>query len=251
MASYDWAATRSYLKHGFAKRTYATSATFPRWGTDQAVVAIRLRKANPDITSVTSIVNTTATLLTITSVGGNSDSAVYSYGTHSTVGKLANAINDTGDFEAKVVDALRTDATASAFTDGAVCAYVMDGENVWDLNVDIPTTLTISNLLTFDEGFKKSHKAKHRVHLEEIKYYIDTTKASGSYATLSIYERDIENVETLRYQVAASDTTVMAVNWCSGKGYITADNGGELLVRLTSTSSIARGAYIDIVGEIE
>src|SRR3990167_864626 len=72
-------------------------------GTDTPV-AIRLRKLT--VGSVTSVTVTTATdLVLITSDGGTD---TYTFSTYTTVGKLIDAINGDGIFEAKAMDTLRS-----------------------------------------------------------------------------------------------------------------------------------------------
>lgn len=237
MASLDSALTRSYLKKGTA--LYVSDDTVAGSGP----VAVRLRYVGTG--TVTSVTVTTGTdITTVTSDGGTD---TYLFATYTTVGTLVDAINAAGIFEAKVVDSLRSLATATQFKDGAITAGTLDGISVWDVLVDTSAALYISGRVTYDRGFLKAHKKNHRVSLQEIKYLADV----GSTDYVYVYEVDGNGVETLVYKAAGVDNTLTTINFASGVGKITAEDNDDLVVVVKGTSTLANGCYLQLVGEIE
>ena len=231
--------TRELLKKGVVRQV----------GTDLPV-AIRLHYIGTG--TVTSVTVTTATNIVMVTSDGGTDT--YAFSGYTTVGALVDAINGDGIFEAKVLDSIRSEATASQFVDGAITAAtdIRDGfgnDLYYDVKVDTDAADYFAVRLTYDYGFNKSkHATNHRVALQEINYTIDF----GTAGTIDIYEVD-GTVETKIGWVAAADANNTSVTFASGQGKITANEGNDLVVYANDGGNLANAAtnFLRVVGEIE
>lgn len=235
MASLDSLQTRSLSAKGDVRQV----------GSD-APIAIRLQyKGTGSVTSVT--VTTATNIVMVTSDGGTD---TYAFATYATVGALVDAINADGIFDAKVLDTVRSEATASQFVDGAISSSTEDGETYYDVNVDTDAADYFAARLTFDRGFKKSHGKSHRVHLQEIKYLIDLgTAAAGA---VKVYKID-GTTETLVMSELSVDNTATTINFASGEGKLTAKEGEDIVVKIDDGGNLAddSGNYLRVTGIIE
>jgi len=235
MASLDSLKTRNLLAKGEVRQV----------GTDTPI-AIRLKYIGAGtITSVT--IDTATDFELITSDGGTD---TYAFATYATVGALVDAINADGIFEAKVLDTVRSEATASQFVNGAITAASEDGVSYYDVTVDTDAADYFAVRLTFDRGFNKAHKASHRVHLQAIEYLMDLgTAAAGA---VKVYEIN-GTTETLRYSALSVDNSATAITWASGEGKISAGNGNDLVVKIDDSGNLVNSTsnYLRAVGIIE
>lgn len=237
MASLDYALTRQALAKGVARTVV-----------DDTPIAIRLWYIGTG--TVTSVTVTTATNIVMVTSDGGTDT--YTFATYTTVGTLVDAINKDGIFHARVIDALRADATtASNFIDGAITAGADEnGRTDWDVLVDTSSTdymtVTLSplglNYETQGEG--------HRVHLIEAVYNVNVNAALAN--GFRIYRRR-GVTETQIYRRASVDATETTVNFASGNGKITGNPDDEIIVRILDTTSITDAAanFVEIVGTFE
>lgn len=212
---------------------------------DDKCVAIRLRYVGTG--SVTSVTTTTGTNIVMVTSDGGTDT--YAFTTYSTVGLLADAINADGIFEAKVLDGLRSDATASKFVDGAITSGTdANGVVVWDVLTDTSGLDKLSACLSPHRDFDSPNY--HRVHLRELSYYANVN--AGSANAVRIYRRR-GTVETQVYGATSVDATVTTINWASGEGYLTGNPDDEFIVSVQDATSITDDTanYIRVVGEIE
>ncbi len=231
-------------------RYYNIKGTVLQGGTNDPV-AIRLRYVGSG--TVTSVTVTTATnIVMITSDGGTD---TYAFATYTTVGALVDAINADAIFEAKVLDSLRSYATASKFVDGAITSgSFLNGAGtsttVWDVLVDTSAALYIGFRLTYDRGFEKPHKRNHRVHLQQIKYSVDMGTAAAD--SVQVWEIDGTNESQLLGYLSV-DTTETTLTWVSGRGKITAGDGNDLFVMVKDAATLAdaAGNYVEVSGLIE
>jgi len=239
MASFDSLSTRELLKRGFA--AFVTDDTVANTGP----VAIRLRYVGTG--TVTSVTVTTATnIVMITSDGGTD---TYAFNALTTIGAVVDAINADGIFQAKVLDTLRSIASASSITNGAITAHAFEGELVWDALVDTSAIFNIGYRISFDRGFKRNKiKDQHRVSLKEIIYVTDV----GAASKINVYEIDKYGTATLVYSRPAVDhaATENTITFASGHGEITANDGNDLLVIAECGTSLANGCYMNVTGEI-
>lgn len=238
MASLDSLKVRSLLKKGVIQTTV-----------DDTPIGLRLRYIGTG--TVTSVTNIIATSLTLITSDGGSD--VYAFATYATMGALADAINTDGIFEAKVMDALRADATASVFVGTTITAGTdANGVRVWDLKMDTSAVKALTVLLsnTRDFNVPAAYAASHRVVLEGISYNVNVSAAEAG--AVRVYQR-VGTIETQVYGAISVDATVTNVTWASGLGYITSPDGGELVVRVQDATSVtdAAGNFISAIGFLE
>jgi len=151
-------------------------------GSDEAV-AIRLRYIGSG--TVTSVTVTTATNIVMVTSDGGTDT--YAFATYTTVGALVDAINADGIFEAKVLDALRSQATdGSEFVTGAITAGTDEnGVVVWDVLNDSSVLLELGVTLSPHRNF--DFPKGHRVHLQQLVYSVNMGTAAAD--SVQIYRR--------------------------------------------------------------
>lgn len=214
---------------------------------DDTPVVIRLRALGA-AGAVTSVTTTAATNIVAITAGGGTDT--YAFATYTTVGALADAINADGIFEAVVLDALRADATASKFVDGAITAGT-DGNGVivWDVLADTSATDTMTATLSLGRNFD-SNKKGHRVTLKEIEYNVNVSAAEAN--AVRVYVRN-GKTETQVWGIKSVDATVTTIDWANGEGGITAPEAADIIVRVLDTTSISDTAdnYVQAVGVLE
>lgn len=212
-------------------------------------VAIRLRYIGTG--TVTSVTVTTATDIAMVTSDGGTDA--YEFATYATVGALVDAINKDKIFEAKVLDTLRSKATASQFIDGAITAGTFFGQTVWDVLVDTSEADYIAYRLCYDRGFARPGRLNHRVHLNEIKYLINLSGATGT--TIQVHEANYDvsqKEEKLVFSQATVDNTITTIDWRSGEGQLTAKEGREIVVVLSDADDFTdTAAYLRLAGFIE
>lgn len=214
-------------------------------GTDEPV-AIRLRYIGTG--AVTSVTVTTATnIVAITSDGGTD---TYTFATYTTVGAVADAINKDGIFEAKVLDALRSQASASKLLDGAITSGTSgNGEVIWDVKQDTSTVLEIGVCLTNSRDFDAPKG--HRVQLQQVVYAVNMGTAAAD--SFQIYKRNKSGVEVKIFGQLSVDTTETTLNLALGFGKISSDVDGELFVRVKDAATLADATsnFVRVVGILE
>ena len=205
---------------------------------DDQPVAIRLQ-ANSGVV-VTSVTVTTATDITFVT---NSGTKAFLFATYTTIGALADAINAYGEFSAKILDALREDATVSKIVTGAIALNSATG--YYDALVDTSTNKTLSVKIAFDRGIDGNKRlASHRVEIEEIAY----TVTLGGTGAVTVVEVDAQTAKTgaTLYTKPSVGTTAQTINWAAGRGKITSDWGTDLLVRITDSTSITTAVGLTV-----
>lgn len=235
MASLDSLRTRYYASEGKVVRRL-----------DDQPVAIRLYyKGGGTVTSVT-VDNTAEDYELITSNGGTD---TYTVAAYATVGALADAINADGIFEARVMDALRSDSTDDTMIDGAITAGTdEDGNVVWDVKVD--TSAALAATVTLSPKSRKDFKPGHRVHLQEIQYNENVSAAEAN--AVRVYLRR-GTTETQIWGAASVDATLTTINFANGVGKISGGPDDELIVRVQDATSLtnAAGNFLQVVGTYE
>lgn len=233
--SEDFLQVRSLLKKGHIG-----------YVTDDTPVAIRIRQVGGK--AVTSVTVTTATDIVLIDADGTTTVA---FATDTTVGAVADAINVTANWECKVLDALRADASASTMVDGAIVAGTVEGVTYYDALVDTDAKDSMTYRLTYDRtvGEDKPSGA-HRVHLQEFVYNVDVNAAQVDGVQLWEVDGTTETQIMSRLSVDATETTH---NWASGRAKITAGEGNDLVIRIDDSTSVtdASGNFLEVVGELE
>ena len=207
--------------------------------------AIRLKYVGGG--SVTSVTMTTATDVTLVTVsGGVTYTDAYLWEDYVTMGDVADAINNDQRFEAKVVNALRGDATGTdVFVTGT---KTITADGYYDLTSDTTYTKNLTARLSFDnDPLVTKLEVDHRVHLWEIK----TQFTVGGTYTFKVYECDPRGgKETMIWQtVPTVGGTAASITWASGEGRITARPGCDLVAQLVDDTSIT--GNLTLVGVAE
>jgi len=214
-------------------------------------VGIRLRHISTG--TVTSVTLTAATDVTMVTSAGGTDA--YTWVAYATMGELVDAINKDGIFEAKLLDTLRSKATAAQFMDtGAVSSTTFYGKTIWDLLLDSNGCDYMAYRLCYDRGFERANKNNHRVHLKEIKYAINLSGATASTVTVydTSYDMGQPKEENAVYSVATVDTTATTIDWRGGRSDITAKEAHDLVVVIPDSDDFTdTAAYLRVTGFIE
>lgn len=215
-------------------------------GTDSPI-AIRLHYVGTG--TITSVTTTTGTGIVMITSDGGTDS--YDFATYSTVGLLVDKINSDGIFEAKVLDTVRSESTATQFVDGVITAATEDGVSYYDVKVDTDAADYFAIRLTNNRGFDKNKLTdNHRVHLQEIKYYMDFgTAAAGAVKVYKVKG----TIETLVFSALSVDTTETTINFASGEGKLTAGEGEDIVIKLDDAGNLVDAAtnYVRVTGILE
>jgi hypothetical protein len=226
-------------------RKLAAKGVVLQCGTD-GPVAVRMRyKGTGTVTSVTVITGTSITM--ITSDGGTD---AYAFATYDTVAKLVSAINADNIFEAKALDTLGSYATATQFVNGAIASSTLDGITIWDMKVDTSAAKYLALRLTSDRGFQGVPAGNRRVHLNEAKYFATLGNAAvGGFKIVDV-KGSVETVVLSNLSVSAAATTE---SFASGWGYLTAEEGHDLVVVLIDDTSVGDAAanYLVVSGIVE
>lgn len=243
MPSFDGLQARAMLATGVSQFAIADTP-----------VAIRIRKVGAE--TATSVTVTTATNIVLV---GSTTTDTLAFATYTTVGLLADAINATGRWEAKVLDALRSDLTASSYfvENTAVTAGVdANGVTIWEVHPDTSVYKAVTTTLKVDRDFDVLPRG-HRVHLQEIKYF--ATLGGAGTNLVRVYRRR-GSTETQIFGATSVSATATTINWASGYGKISGKeamgpgNGitDELVVRLQDATSISDTALnLTAIGIIE
>lgn len=198
---------------------------------DDAPVAIRIRQTGGK--AVTSVTVTTATNIVLIDADGTTTST---FASDATIGAVADTINAAANWECKILDGLRADASASTLNDGAIAASVTDGVTYYDATTDTSTLLAATYRCTYDRSVGEGNlKGTHRIKLLEAIYNenVNAAMANG----FRIYECDGTN-ETQIYGIASVDATETTVNFGSGEATIDSAFGSDLVVRVIDDTSL-------------
>jgi hypothetical protein len=194
--------------------------------------------------TVTSVVVTPATNIVLTTSAG---AVTYAFGTYTTIGAVVDAINGAGLFEAKVVDTLRSQASANTIVSTTITAGTdANGVRVWDALIDDSGATTIGVCLS-PLGPDFDMPKGHRVHLKELTYNAALTPAATG---VRVYLRR-GTVETEVYRATSVNTTTTTINWASGQGFISGGPDDELVVFISGTVTNAAANLVRAVGVYE
>jgi len=216
-----------------------------QFGTDEPI-AMRIRKAS--VGTVTSVTVTTATNIVLISSDGGTDT--YAFATYTTIGAVADAINADGIFEAKVLDSLRSQASASTLVDGAIAAGTdANGVVVWDAFNDTSALLEIGATLSSNRDFDAPRA--RRVHLLQVVYSVNMGTAAAD--SFQVYLRR-DTTETKVFGELSVDTTETTRTFdINGSLGISGKDGDEIFVRVKDAATLANAAgnFVRVYGLIE
>lgn len=217
--------------------------------TTDSPVALRLKFVRNGALSITSV--TTATGTDITVVWSDSSTTVYDFATYLNVGLLVDKINSDGYFEAKILDSLRSYATATQFVDGAIATSMKNGDEVYEVLVDTSAAKYLAYRISPSRKIFTPGRAveAHRVHLQEIVYSADINAASAD--SVQVYECFGINEEKV-FSATSVDNTKTTIVFMSGDAKLSSlGDNHELVVIVKDGTSLANGGYLRVVGEIE
>ena len=239
--------TRNYLERGVIGQV-----------ADHLCVQFKLKYVGDG--SVTSVIVTTATDITMVSVGADAvtytDAFTWVGGAtnYTTVGTMCAAINATGRWEAKAMDALSSTLLGADLSIAGTLSADANGE--YSVMSDTTNQLVLAYRLTYDRTFKTNAKLRkgHRVHIQEL---ITTITAGGPDANaFKIYEcsqgdnsMSYSSKETVVYQKTPSNSAASTTTWASGEGKLSSNEGNDLVVVITDGASLT--GSLTVVGEIE
>jgi hypothetical protein len=231
MSSLDSLLTRQALAKGVLRRV-----------TNDASVGLRLRYIGTS--TVTTVAATQATSVVLTTAAATD---TFLFSAYSTLGALSDAINATGRWESKVMDALRSENPDDFFITTADLAATTDENGVacYDLLIDTSAAATFGCLLSPHVNFDAPNG--HRVSLIEVDYLVNNTAA---FDTLSITKRK-GTTETVLYAATNTDNSAASLTFASGNGKITLGNDEELVVQFDGTVVDAADGYIQVIGTLE
>jgi len=191
--------------------------------------------------SATSVVVTTATNIVLTPSTGTAVTCTFT--TYTTLGAVADYINNSDDWSCKLLDAKRSDASASILVTGTITV----ANGIYDAKIDTSATKSLTYRCTYDRsGDMEKTKGTHRVHLKEFTYF--ATLGGASVDDVQIWEYDPTDLsETQVYQALSVSATSTTVQFASGEGWITSGWNNDLIVRLIDPTSLAdSGARLEV-----
>ena len=226
MGSLDSAEIRSKQAHEHSSRIVADGP-----------VAFKMKYTG--IGSVTSVTVTAATNIVLVTVNaGTTTTDTIAFATHTTMGAVAQAINNLTYWNCVLLDALEDDASASKLVAGAISAT---GDGYYEAKVDTNVALICSYRCTWNRypaSIAAKPKGAHRVHLNYISYYANVNGATAN--GVRIYEcNPVTRTSTQIWQAPTVDGVATTHSFANGEGYITSDWGNDLLVRIYDATSMA------------
>lgn len=199
--------------------------------------AVALRISHVGSATVTSVIVIPATGITLIDSDGTSGSLAFA--TYDTLGKLADVINGLANWECKILDGLRTDATtASQIVSTTITSAVKNGEVVWDALYDTSVLKAYTYRCSYNRNVNINRPSGlHRVKLQGINYFADVNAAAAN--SVRVYEWDpTYKTETQIWGATSVDATDTAILFASGQGLITANYGNDLIVRVLDGTSL-------------
>lgn len=228
---------------GLQVRNILSVGTVIQAGTDEPV-AFRIRKIGSE--SATSVTITTGTNIVLV---GSATTDTLTFAAYTTYGAVVDAINATGRWEAKMLDALRSKASASTIVDGAITAGTdANGLVIYDAKQDTSASLQIAVCLTPKRDFDAPKG--HRVSLQEVVYAVNMGTAAVDSVQIWIRRG---TTETKVFSALSVDTTATTINFASGEGSIGGRNEDEIIVLVKDAATLADATsnFVRVVGRIE
>lgn len=231
MASQDFLVARNLLKKMVILQNV-----------DDNAVAIRIR--HTDSCAVTSVTVTTATNIVLIDADGTTTST---FSGDDTIGKVVDRINASANWEAIILDAKRSDASASTLITGAITASTYDGVSYYDAKADTSGMDSMAVRICYSRHTPSAQpvSGSHRVSLKEVVYNL--TLGGGADAdSLKIYEID-GGTETEIWRstpTTGSETTLFSYYMLQGDGGITAKDGNDLLVQISDATSVTGAMHV-------
>jgi hypothetical protein len=229
---------------GLKVRHLLRRADFNQVKTDTPV-AVRIRNtANKAMTSVTV---TTATNIVLIDSDGTTTLA---FSTYTTIGKLVDALNATSNWEARVLDGLRADATASQFVDGAITSSLSRaGVTVWDVKVDTSAALYLAAAAHPDRDYALDKEAlrSKMVKVKKLDYSVNMGTAAANSA--QVWARFGATETQLIGDLSVDTTATTLFNGIGDEDAFIGGRAGEEIVfkvKDAATLADATGNYVNV-----
>ena len=233
MASLDGLRVRNVLSTGVVRTV----------GTDTPI-AILIRKTGTE--TATSVKVTTATNIVLV---GSTTTDTVTFATYTTYGAVVDQINTTGRWEAKMMDGLRSKASASTLLDGAITSST-DANGVTQWKVFQDTSASLQLAVTLSPSMDWDTPVGHRVKLQQVVYSVNMGTAAAD--SFQIWRRR-KTTETQLFGVLSVDTTTTTLDLALGYGTITGQNEDELIVLVKDAATLENDTanFVRFVGIIE
>jgi len=237
MASTDFLEARSLAKRGVVEQQV-----------DDTGVAIRIRHTAS--VAITSVTLTSATDLVLIDADGTT---TVTFSGVATLGLVVDAINAAANWEAIILDAKRSDASASTLLpNSSVTASTYDGVLYYDLLADTSgiDAMAVRLIHSRHTPQNKPTAGSHRVSLKEVIYNV-TCGGGADTNGIKFYEVD-GSTETEIWRstpTSGSQTSVFSNAMLYGPAKITSLDGQEILVQITDGTSIT--GMVHVIGELE
>ena len=224
-------------------------------GTD-TTVPIRIRHTGK--TAAVSVTVNAGSSIVLVDGDATTPTNTLAVATYGTVGSMVNAINATGNWEAKLLDALSTDTCTGSYfkTTGGALAATLDtnGNQVYNIYASTSVSKAMTVCLTPFRAFDSPRG--HRVHLQEIVYY--ETLAGAGAGLFNVYVRGAYasvppgTAESKIFSDTSVSASKTSYTFSNGFGDITGKDDQELIVQITdSTMADQATDYLRITGVIE
>jgi len=210
---------------------------------DDVAVAIRIRHISSD--AVTSVTLTSTTNLVLIDAAGTTTST---FSTDTTLGAVVDRINASANWEAIILDAKRSDASASTLLpNSAITASTYDGVSYYDALTDTSGLDAMAVRLCYSRHTPSGQPVKgaHRVIFQDVTY--DVTLGGGADADgLKLYEVDgATETEIWRSTpTTGSSATLFSNALLDSDNGITSKDGNEILVQITDSTSITGSMHV-------
>jgi len=224
---------------------------------DDASISIRVRYIGTAGTP--SVILTTASKIAMTDATATVD---YAWASYATMGALADALNASGLWEAKLLDCLRADITTSRFKSNTTVTAGTD-ENyvtVWVLLVDNTVLTSPGHFMVasvcLSPYFNFDAPDGHRVHIQQLDYCQNVTGGAEA-AAVTLWKRKNNGTEVKMLAQTSVDSTgaatVTSITWASGEGMISGGENEEFIFRVQDDTGLTADAdnLVRIVGILE
>lgn len=177
-------------------------------------------------------------------------SGVVADGTYTTLGAMVDEINKGGNWQAEIVDGLRSDVSTAALKTMSAETLSPARSEVVALYFDTSAFFSLSYAISARRlNFNRSHK---RASAQSVLQQVTTLVNIGSGTlTLKVIQTDARRSEsTLLAQKDIADNTATDL-FSNDLKEMVSDPGKELLIRVTGSADLPdSGAYLDVAGHV-
>lgn len=231
----------------YGVRQYGRRGEYLTRRTDTPVV-LRIKHIGSAAVTSGAVTVTAATNIVLVDADATSTLA---FSTYTTVGMLADAINNLANWECRVLDALRADATASMFVTGAITSgTTRAGIVVWDVLQDTSLSFNLTACAHIDRDFAVDNGSNwfkdHCVQLKKAIYSVDMGTAAINSALVVARNGGAET--TIISDLSVDTTATTMFDFTSSENFLGGRNGEELIVRIKDAAALAdaTGNYLNI-----